>query len=154
MAAKKRSQKSLDGFISSTAKKARIENDDASSVTNYDAKRPTSSLKTQAYIRELPGKIASYEAAAAVDANPPIGQLMNWMSEVRNVGTGDSVVYWMRNEDIRGTIEFVPIWNNAPQDNNSLLASHGQPGVRARVKTRNQIFHPPCCPLCDQSGRL
>lgn len=55
-----------------------------------------------ATIQELPGKIASFDAAAAVDANPPLKQLLKAMEDVREVQPGEAVVYWMRMEDMRG----------------------------------------------------
>jgi deoxyribodipyrimidine photo-lyase len=70
------------------------------------------SPKTIAYISELPGKIATFEAAAKVDANPPLTELQNWMGEVRAVKPGESVVYWMRMEDMRSTFLSVPSETN------------------------------------------
>lgn len=100
---RKAQQQSLEGFVSSSPKKARIEHDVGSpSEHDEETQHPQPSSSTEAYIKELPGKIATHDAAAAVDANPPLGQLLNLMGEARQVALGQSVVYWMRNEDMRG----------------------------------------------------
>lgn len=106
MAGVKRGQKSLDGFIASSkpAKKARVDDDDVDSASGGKAAKLQPSSSTEAYIKELPGKIATFDAAAPVDAHPPLGQLMDWMSEVRQVDPGEAVVYWMRNEDLRSML--------------------------------------------------
>ncbi len=52
-------------------------------------------------IYELPGKVATCEAAAAVDARLPLEILLNAMKETHDVETGECVVYWMRMEDMR-----------------------------------------------------
>lgn len=51
-----------------------------------------------------PYKIASAEAAAAVDANLPLTKLINAVKEgAKNpVANGECVVYWMRMGDLRG----------------------------------------------------
>lgn len=156
MVGTKRGQKSLDGFISSSqsAKKARVENDNVDSASNGGATKLQPSSNTEAYIKELPGKIATFDAAAAVDAHPPLGQLMDWMSEVREVGPGEAVVYWMRNEDLRST-------SSPPfrlQCNFSLnkgpSPSRGQPCTRIRFKACYQGIHTSNRPFCDQPRRL
>ncbi|KAF9534204.1 DNA photolyase, FAD-binding/Cryptochrome [Crepidotus variabilis] len=49
-----------------------------------------------------PNKIATAEAAAAVDANLPLAQLNDVMEKtVKKPQKGDSVVYWMRLADLR-----------------------------------------------------
>lgn len=47
------------------------------------------------------GKIATAEAAAKADEDPPLDQLMRLMKEQKEVVRGESVVYWMRMEDVR-----------------------------------------------------
>ena len=49
------------------------------------------------------GRVASPEAAAAADADPPLGRLFRALEHVKTISTntGDSVVYWMRMEDMR-----------------------------------------------------
>jgi hypothetical protein len=49
------------------------------------------------------GKVASPEAAAATDADPPLKKLQRALEKVNNVPQkpGDAVVYWMRMEDMR-----------------------------------------------------
>ncbi|KAG8700865.1 hypothetical protein FRC09_005703, partial [Ceratobasidium sp. 395] len=58
-----------------------------------------------AYIQQVHGKIATAENAARVDANPPLGQLQSAIAEhkndIKNPPKGDSVLYWMRMEDMR-----------------------------------------------------
>ncbi|KAJ7682673.1 DNA photolyase, FAD-binding/Cryptochrome [Mycena polygramma] len=50
----------------------------------------------------LPRKIASLDAAAAVDSDPPLSKLLKAVSEgERTPEKGDSVVYWMRMGDLR-----------------------------------------------------
>ena len=53
-------------------------------------------------VYELPGRVATREAAAAVDAHLPLETLLNAMKETRDVETGECVAYWMRMEDMRG----------------------------------------------------
>lgn len=49
-----------------------------------------------------PIKVATPEAAAAVDANPPFKQLANEMKNVlKTPATGKCVVFWMRMNDLR-----------------------------------------------------
>ena len=51
------------------------------------------------------GKVASADVAAAVDADPPLDQLMRLVKDKEGQvqpEKGDSVVYWMRMEDMRG----------------------------------------------------
>jgi deoxyribodipyrimidine photo-lyase len=51
-----------------------------------------------------PIKVATVEAANAVDANPPFKQLMKGMENViQNPEKGNCVVYWMRMTDLRRT---------------------------------------------------
>lgn len=112
MAGTKRGQNTLDGaFIRSPAKKARVEKTttagdddehDASQASSSTAQPPKASSSTEAYIHELPGKIATHDAAAAVDAHPPLGQLMDLVGDLRETEKGEAVVYWMRMEDLRG----------------------------------------------------
>jgi hypothetical protein len=47
--------------------------------------------------------VASPEAAAAADADPPLGKLLQELKDVpkESAGAGDVVVYWMRMEDLR-----------------------------------------------------
>lgn len=47
--------------------------------------------------------IASPEAAAAADADPPLGILLRTLKDVPSESpeTGDAVAYWMRMEDMR-----------------------------------------------------
>lgn len=49
------------------------------------------------------GKVASPEAAAAADSDPPLKKLLRALENVSNVSpkSGDAVVYWMRMEDMR-----------------------------------------------------
>ncbi|KAG9051014.1 hypothetical protein FS837_000122 [Tulasnella sp. UAMH 9824] len=58
-------------------------------------------------IYETPGIVATAQAAAAVDANPPLQQLNKARTEHKKTmlgkpqGNGDAVVYWMRMQDMR-----------------------------------------------------
>jgi deoxyribodipyrimidine photo-lyase len=50
-----------------------------------------------------PIKIATQEAAAAVDADPPLQKLLKAVEQgVKKPVKGDFVVYWMRMGDLRG----------------------------------------------------
>ncbi|EMD40791.1 hypothetical protein CERSUDRAFT_149213 [Gelatoporia subvermispora B] len=52
----------------------------------------------------LPRKIATAEAAAKTDSDPPFKQLLSAvMANVKNPPRGDSVIYWMRMQDLRIT---------------------------------------------------
>jgi hypothetical protein len=52
---------------------------------------------------EVKGKVASAEVAAKVDENPPLDILMDLQTakDVKEAEKGESVVYWMRMEDLR-----------------------------------------------------
>ncbi|KAH9482561.1 Deoxyribodipyrimidine photo-lyase [Psilocybe cubensis] len=76
------------------------------------AKRPLSPAASDSYARVAkrpnssksfnPIKIATAEAAAAVDANTPFSQLTKLLKDsVRHSLDGKSVVYWMRMNDLR-----------------------------------------------------
>ncbi|KAI0322475.1 DNA photolyase, FAD-binding/Cryptochrome [Amylostereum chailletii] len=61
------------------------------------AKRPRSSQPSFVH-----NKIASSEAAARVDADPPINKLLHALeNRTLSPNKGDTVVYWMRMEDMR-----------------------------------------------------
>lgn len=48
------------------------------------------------------GKLATPEAAARVDADPPFAKLLRALqANVKNLPKGQAVVYWMRMEDMR-----------------------------------------------------
>jgi len=101
MAPKKRGQQSLEGFVSQSAKRARLHSSNQdSNASKNQVEVVSASPDVEAYVKEVPGRIATHDAA--VDADPPLTKLLNWMGEVRQTRPGESVVYWMRNEDIRG----------------------------------------------------
>lgn len=53
-------------------------------------------------------KVASAENAAKVDKTPPLGVLLKSVAEnTTNVAKGESVVYWMRMEDLRSMSRIV-----------------------------------------------
>ena len=55
------------------------------------------------------GKIATAEDAARVDEDPPLDQLLRVLEEKKEtVEKGESVVYWMRMEDIRSKPHRLP----------------------------------------------
>ena len=67
---------------------------------------PSPQSSVMGFIEESPGIVATREAAAAVDTNPPHRQLLKAMEaslagEHAQRQAGDSVVYWMRMEDMR-----------------------------------------------------
>lgn len=108
---------------SSTSGNAQTTSHDESSASSSTAKATTSDtpatintsatqatretlkahLDTATYIHEMPGKIATREAASAVDANNPLSILEGLMGDesARVVEPGECVVYWMRMEDMR-----------------------------------------------------
>lgn len=55
--------------------------------------------------------VASPGAAAAADADPPLGILLRTMKNApsESPDTGDVVAYWMRMEDMRSKSTFLPI---------------------------------------------
>lgn len=57
-----------------------------------------------AFIYEKPGVVATSQAAARVDADPPLNQLLAKVEENRvlKLDKGEAAVYWMRMEDMRG----------------------------------------------------
>jgi hypothetical protein len=56
-----------------------------------------------------PNKIATPEAAAAVDHDPPLQKLLEAVKNgVSKPAKGECVVYWMRLEDLRSTLS----WHN------------------------------------------
>ena len=106
MTPKKRGQQSLETFVSSSAKRAKLDpSSQGSNASNSNNEVSSASPDTGAYIKEIPGKIATRDAAAAVDADLPLEKLLQWMGELRQTGPGESVVYWMRNEDMRGNCD-------------------------------------------------
>ena len=54
--------------------------------------------------------VASPEAAAAADADPPLGILLRTLKDVPSESPerGDAVAYWMRMEDMRSESNFSP----------------------------------------------
>ncbi|KAJ1308941.1 hypothetical protein OPQ81_004624 [Rhizoctonia solani] len=58
-----------------------------------------------AYVQQIHGKIATSQNAARADEHPPLHRLQNAISEhksqLKNVAKGDSIIYWMRMEDMR-----------------------------------------------------
>lgn len=50
----------------------------------------------------LPNRVAAPDAAAAVDADPPLPKLLRAVEDgVKEPAKGDSVIYWMRMGDLR-----------------------------------------------------
>ncbi|OBZ70312.1 Deoxyribodipyrimidine photo-lyase [Grifola frondosa] len=61
---------------------------------------PTKKIRND--IKFLPNKIATAEAAAKTDADPPLLKLLNAQKDIlKSPAKGDCVVYWMRMEDLR-----------------------------------------------------
>jgi hypothetical protein len=103
MAPKKRGQQPLEGFVSQSTKRAKLHSSDQdSNAFKNQVEIVSASPDAEAYVKEVPGRIATHDAAAAVDADPPLTKLLNCMGDLRQTGPGESAVYWMRNEDIRG----------------------------------------------------
>jgi hypothetical protein len=78
----------------------------------------------------LEGKIATAEDAARVDADPPLDQLMRLLKEkAPKVENGESVVYWMRMNDMRRTL-------TQPLETSKLTSSRGQYCIIESFETR------------------
>jgi hypothetical protein len=61
------------------------------------------SILTTICLTYAEGKVATAEVAAKVDEDPPLDQLLRLLQQKHEkVEKGESVVYWMRLEDIRG----------------------------------------------------
>ncbi|KAJ7638961.1 FAD binding domain of DNA photolyase-domain-containing protein [Roridomyces roridus] len=67
-------------------------------LSNAAAASPS---KKQCLAAFRPNKIATPEAAAAVDANPPLPLLLKAVQDVGSKSPRDSVVFWMRMGDLR-----------------------------------------------------
>lgn len=66
--------------------------------------------KAHVEARPLYNKVATAENAAAVDGNPPLRMLLGAVENgVKNPKMGESAVYWMRMEDLRGSYAFISI---------------------------------------------
>ena len=66
---------------------------------------PTSSKKFRTDCEVVRTKVATAEAAAKVDAEPPLDKLLNALkADHLTVSKGDAVVYWMRMEDMRSPL--------------------------------------------------
>ena len=70
-----------------------------------------SSKRPHTEVEAIHRKIATAEAAARVDANPPLSQLLMASKEVmqQKSSGGESVIYWMRLEDMRSSYFFSPL---------------------------------------------
>lgn len=64
--------------------------------------------KTRQDVKFLPNKIATAEAAAKADANPPLLLLRDVLAHTVKPSDGECVVYWIRMEDLRGELSPVP----------------------------------------------
>jgi hypothetical protein len=62
---------------------------------------PSPQSSVLASIEELHGRVATSKVAAVVDANPPYRQLLEAQEHSVESQAGESVVYWMRMEDMR-----------------------------------------------------
>ncbi|CCO28156.1 deoxyribodipyrimidine photo-lyase [Rhizoctonia solani AG-1 IB] len=94
---------------SKSSKKQKVMSDYVKKETKVP-KRESSEAKDEppseaAYVQQVHGKIATFDNAARVDGNPPLGKLQNAISEhkdeLKTTSKGDSVIYWMRMEDMR-----------------------------------------------------
>ena len=57
-----------------------------------------------------PRKVATAKNAAAVDANPPLGKLLEAVkNQNTKVKKGNAVVYWMRMADLRSAFTYTAI---------------------------------------------
>jgi hypothetical protein len=70
---------------------------------NADSPLPSKRLRLDVDHPFTLGRVASPEAAAAADADPPLGRLLRALENAKTMSTktGDSVAYWMRMEDMR-----------------------------------------------------
>lgn len=66
----------------------------------------TTAKKTRISKTFAPNKISTAQAAAVVDANPPLEQLNKLLDKMlKKPAKGDSVVYWMRMADLRSAFD-------------------------------------------------
>lgn len=74
---------------------------------------PPPTKKTRHDAKFLPNKIATAEAAAKADGDPPLFKLLNALKKgvKHHAKGGGSVVYWMRMADLRSSFSSVlPQW--------------------------------------------
>jgi hypothetical protein len=96
----------------------------------------------------LEGKIATAEDAARVDADPPLDQLMRLLKEkAPKVENGESVVYWMRMNDMRRTL-------TQPLGTSKLTSSRGQYCFIKGFKACQRAITTPHNPLCTLTRGL
>ncbi len=98
-----------------------------------------------------PVKVATAEAAAAVDANPPLLLLENELKKaVEKPRIGDSVIYWMRMVDLRSEFPWIFIisnnvltWSPQVRDNRALSRASEyakKEGVKSEHLWSNNYF--------------
>jgi hypothetical protein len=96
-------------FVASPTKRPRVESTTApggaASEFNAYHSQLASANGGSSDTRIVHRKIASAEAAAKADADPPLGQLMQRVKPASpSLAKGDAVVYWMRMQDMRGEL--------------------------------------------------
>ncbi|KDQ20749.1 hypothetical protein BOTBODRAFT_100395 [Botryobasidium botryosum FD-172 SS1] len=84
-------------------KRPRLSSLSDASPTKKPRRGSSESLDAVAYVYESPDIVATSQAAARVDEDPPLNQLVAALEENKTlkVGPGKAVVYWMRMEDMR-----------------------------------------------------
>ena len=79
----------------------------AREVISEEGNGHRSDKRVRTQTKSLYRKVATAEAAAIVDKEPPFYKLLEVVkSAVKNQTVGDAIVYWMRMEDMRSTHTF------------------------------------------------
>lgn len=102
----------------------------ASATTLHKRSRPTHSTF-------IPNKVASVDAAAAVDANPPLPTLLQAVREgVQIPAKGACIVYWMRMADLRS--RFNPLPNSSAIHSLASIVSDNRALFMASEKAKEE----------------
>ncbi|KAG8762383.1 hypothetical protein FRC12_009064 [Ceratobasidium sp. 428] len=146
-ASSNKKQRTLDGHIKNDAKPNGKASKSESPISSDVDGEP-------AYIQQVHGKIATAENAARVDASPPLGQLQSAIAEhkndIKNPAKGDSVLYWMRMEDMRGLFGF----NSVPASCSLPNFSQRQPSAFRSVQHGERAWRSATSIVHAQPGRL
>ena len=98
------------------------------------------------------GKIANAEVAAKADEDPPLDQLMRLLKDGKKEATkGESVVYWMRMEDMRGTCSVLTLIFDCLTTHTSSRGQHCTGNCCRDGQGAQSTTH---CPVCAFAGRL
>lgn len=131
--------------FSKMVKRAHPDTENTSCVHVSSQKRS----RVQASTSFSPKKIATPEAAAAVDADPPFFKLKTaCQNRLDNVAQGRAVMYWMRLADLRS--------KRYPGHTRAIIncQSKRQQSVVSSIRTSTEGQSPSYSPFHNQSSRL